>query len=104
MCKQRLAASLVTNARCSSGQVEMQRNPQVFCRFDTCHELSEHAALPETVWGWRTWEEVAARASLALELMWGECAKHRVDSGFWIKSLELCVSPKRILLLQDLFN
>lgn len=49
----------------------MQHNPQMFWRFDTYHELSEQAALPETVLGWRTWEAVAAMGSLVLELMWG---------------------------------
>lgn len=82
----------------------MQHNPQMFWRFDTYHELSEHAALPETLLGWRTWDEVAAMGSLVLELMWGEHTKHKGDSRFWIKSLELFVSPKRILLLQDAFN
>lgn len=104
MCKRLPAASLVTNAHCSGGQVEMQQNPQMFWRSDTQHKLPEHAPLPETLLGCRTWEEVPARGCLVLELMWGECTKHRVHSRFWIKSLELFVSPKIIFLLQDTFN
>lgn len=34
----------------------------------------------------------------------GEHTKHKADSRFWVKSLELFVSLKRILLLQDAFN
>lgn len=60
----------------------MQRNPQMFWRFDTYHELSEHAALPETVLGWRTWEEVAAMGSLVLELMWGNTLNPKLIVGF----------------------
>lgn len=82
----------------------MQRNPQMFWRFDTYHELTERAALPETMLGWRTWEEVAARGSLVLELTGGGTHQTRVESRFWIKSLELFLSPKVILLLQQAFN
>lgn len=41
------------------GQVEMQHNPQMFCSFDIYHEITEHAALPGTVLGQRTFEKIA---------------------------------------------
>lgn len=54
----------------------MQHNPQMFCSFDIYREITEHAALPGSVLGQRTFEKIAI-GSLFLESLGMGGTKHK---------------------------